>query len=55
MLHGGKQRSVNACSGACKKLAPEYKAAAAQLADLTPPRYIAKVDITENKELESRF
>jgi thiol-disulfide isomerase/thioredoxin len=35
--------------GHCKKLAPEYVQAAAKLAEQDPPRFIAKVDATENK------
>jgi protein disulfide-isomerase A1 len=41
-------------SGHCKKLAPEYAAAATILAAQDPPRYIAKVDATENNELSER-
>ena len=43
------------CSGHCKKLAPEYAAAAAELATQNPPIYIAKVDATENNALAERF
>lgn len=43
------------CSGHCKKLAPEYIKAAATLAAMDPPRYIAKVDATENSGLQERF
>lgn len=32
--------------GHCKKLAPEYEAAAKKLAELDPPKYLAKVDAT---------
>jgi len=32
--------------GHCKKLAPEYEAAAGILAARDPPRYVAKVDTT---------
>ena len=42
-------------SGHCKKLAPEYAAAAQELATRDPPLSIAKVDATENKELGERF
>lgn len=42
-------------SGHCKKLAPEYEAAAAEMAEWDPPMYVAKVDATENKELGERF
>ena len=42
-------------SGHCKKLAPEYVKAASSLAAMDPPRYIAKVDATEQKDLAARF
>ena len=42
-------------SGHCKKLDPEYSAAAKILAEQEPPKSIAKVDATENKELAERF
>ena len=42
-------------SGHCKKLAPEYEAAAEVLSAQDPPRTIAKVDATENKALGDRF
>lgn len=42
-------------SGHCKKLAPEYVQAAAQLAARDPPLYLAKVDATENNKLAERF
>ena len=42
-------------SGHCKKLTPEYAAAASVLAEKNPPRYLAKVDATENKDLAERF
>jgi len=42
-------------SGHCKKLAPEYAAAAQELAKRDPPYSLAKVDTTENKELGERF
>lgn len=41
--------------GHCKKLAPEYAAAAGELAKRDPPLSLAKVDVTENKELGERF
>lgn len=41
--------------GHCKKLAPEYAAAAQELATRDPPLSLAKVDATENKELGERF
>jgi len=41
--------------GHCKKLAPEYAKAAATLAALDPPRYLAKVDATEQKAIAERF
>jgi protein disulfide-isomerase A1 len=40
-------------SGHCKKIDPEYKAAASILAEKN--QYIAKVDATENKNLAERF
>jgi len=43
------------CSGHCKKLAPEYEAAAAILSAQDPPLTIAKVDATEAKGLADRF
>ena len=42
-------------SGQCKKLAPQYEAAALKLAEQDPKRFVAKVDVTENKALEDRF
>ena len=42
-------------SGHCKKLAPEYSAAAAVLADNDPPYSLAKVDATENKMLAEKY
>jgi thiol-disulfide isomerase/thioredoxin len=42
-------------SGHCKKLTPEYEAAAAVLSAQDPPRTIAKVDATENKGIADRM
>jgi thiol-disulfide isomerase/thioredoxin len=42
-------------SGHCKKLDPEYKAAAEELGKREPPLYLAKVDATEQKGLAERF
>jgi protein disulfide-isomerase A1 len=42
-------------SGHCKKLTPEYAAAAAILETQSPPLYLAKVDATENNALAERF
>ena len=42
-------------SGHCKKLAPEYEAAAEVLKAQDPPLTIAKVDATEQKALAERF
>jgi thiol-disulfide isomerase/thioredoxin len=42
-------------SGHCKKLAPEYAAAAEELGKRDPPLYLAKVDATEQKKLAERF
>mmetsp|Transcript_17722 Transcript_17722/g.12650 ORF Transcript_17722/g.12650 Transcript_17722/m.12650 type:complete len:281 (+) Transcript_17722:98-940(+) len=36
--------------GHCKKLAPEYSAAAKELAERDPPMYLAKIDATANKK-----
>jgi len=41
--------------GHCKKLTPEYEAAAAVLSAQDPPRTIAKVDATENKGIADRM
>jgi len=41
--------------GHCKKLTPEYAAAAAILAERDPPIHLAKVDATENNALSERF
>jgi len=41
--------------GHCKKLAPEYSAAAEILAKNDPPFSLAKVDATEEKKLAERF
>lgn len=42
-------------SGHCKKLTPHFIEAAAKLAEQDPPRFLAKVDATEHKELATRF
>ena len=42
-------------SGHCKKLTPEFISAAATLAAKDPPRYLAKVDATEEKKTGERF
>lgn len=41
--------------GHCKKLAPEYAAAAEELGKKDPPMFVAKVDATEEKALAERF
>jgi protein disulfide-isomerase A1 len=41
--------------GHCKKLAPEYAAAAEILAKNDPPFFIGKVDATEQKKLAEKF
>jgi len=41
--------------GHCKKLAPEYATAAAALVESGSPVKLAKVDVTENKELGTQF
>jgi protein disulfide-isomerase A1 len=41
--------------GHCKKLTPEYSAAAEVLAKNDPPLSLAKVDATENKVIAERF
>ena len=41
--------------GHCKKLAPEYAAAAKELATLDPPLYLAQVDATACPKLSQRF
>jgi protein disulfide-isomerase A1 len=41
--------------GHCKKLAPEYEAAAEVLRKENPPIFIAKVDATENKTLAGKY
>jgi len=40
--------------GHCKKLTPEFASAAAILGAQDPPRYLAKVDATENNEISER-
>ena len=45
--------SIN--SGHCKKLAPEYEAAAEVLSKNDPPIALAKVDATNEKTLAERF
>lgn len=42
-------------SGHCKKLTPEYAAAAEELGKREPPLFLAKVDATEQKALGERF
>ncbi|KNB42381.1 protein disulfide-isomerase, partial [Blastocystis sp. subtype 4] len=41
--------------GHCKKLAPEYAAAAKELKELNPPLYLAEVDATACPKLSKRF
>jgi protein disulfide-isomerase A1 len=41
--------------GSCKKLQPIYDEAAQELAGTHLKRYLAKVDVTKNPELEARF
>jgi protein disulfide-isomerase-like protein len=41
--------------GHCKKLAPEYEAAAEVLSKNDPPIALAKVDATQEKTLSERF
>ena len=41
--------------GHCKRLAPEYAAAAEELGSQDPPLFLAKVDATENRELAEKF
>lgn len=41
--------------GHCKKLAPEYAAAAEELGSQDPPIKIVKVDATENKDSASKY
>jgi len=41
--------------GHCKKLEPAYSEAAATLAALDEPLYIAKLDATEHKEAAGKF
>jgi thioredoxin-like negative regulator of GroEL len=42
-------------SGHCKKLTPEYEAAAETLAKNDPPFFVAKVDATEQKKVAEEF
>lgn len=42
-------------SGHCKKLAPEYSAAAEVLAKNDPPLSLAKVDATAEKKLAEKY
>ena len=42
-------------SGHCKKLKPEYEAAAKELKDSGSDVMLAKIDATENKALKERF
>ena len=42
-------------SGHCKKLAPEYSAAALKLANNDPPIPLGKVDATEQKAIAEKF
>jgi protein disulfide-isomerase A4 len=42
-------------SGHCKKLAPEYSAAAEVLSAMDPPVPLAKVDATEEKGLAEKY
>ncbi len=41
--------------GHCKKIAPEYKKAATVVKDYDTPIYLAEVDATIHKDLQSRF
>ena len=60
-LHGGKYHndfvwsSLFSYSGHCKKLAPEYAAAAEVLAKNDPPLFLAKVDATVEKDLGEKY
>ena len=60
----GKVYAINICilimnddvrCGHCKKLAPEYAAAAGQLSEKGLEVKLAKVDATENKEIATKF
>ena len=59
-LHGGKFQYdlftfITFYSGHCKKLAPEYAAAAEILAKEDPPQFLAKVDATVEKDVAEKY